>query len=206
MKDPLAGRRQDINEGRASALVWPDQGKGCPVEVGQVFPLRSCRIEITRIERRRREGKWNWLAFFARYTPDRLHLLTRGAGSTGTGYITELKDEEQAQRAQDDPEAATLCAADPLGRPDPNLRSAPEPEGVPREEIPNYLGSIEAQQRYELDMAERRVAEAAAPLEERLVRLREMAGRRNIDITSDLFVIEQRIEKAEAKVLERAAA
>lgn len=192
MKDPLAGRRQDINEGRASGLEWPDKGEGCPVEVGQTFALRSCWISITRIQRIQRKGGWKYLALFNRYTPDKVYLLAP------TGYT---EDEEQALRAQ---HKTVHHPFDNLV--DRNLRQPPEPEGPPPEEIPNYIGSLEAQQRYERDMAERRMEEAEAPLEQRLARLREQSRLRNIDISSELRVIEKRIASAESKVLERAAA
>ena len=203
MKDPLAGRREDINDGRASALVWPDKGAGCPVEVGEVHVLRSCWIEITRKERRQgKKGQgWQWVAYFRRYTATKkLHLLSRSGGD----YIESIDQEERAMRAQDDPDAATLYG-DPMENP-LNLRQPPEPEAVPPEEIARYTGSVEARQRYERDMAERRAEEASAPLERRLARLREISRCRNIDISSELRVIEQRIEKAERRVLARAAA
>lgn len=190
-KDPLAGRRQDINEGRASGLEWPDNGQGCPVEVGQIFPLRSCWINITRIQRIQRKGEWRWLALFNRYTPDRAYLLAP------VGYT---EDEKQALRAEGNTVHRPFD-----GLVDRNLREPPEPEGPPPDEIRNYAGSLEARQRYEREMAKRRVEEAAAPLEQRIARLREMSHTRNVDISSDLRVIEQRVEKAEAKVLERAA-
>ncbi len=192
MRDPLAGRRQDINEGRASGLEWLDKGQKCPVEVGQTIVLRSCWINITQVKRIQRKGEWKWLALFDRYTPDKRHLLAP------TGYT---EDEAQALRAKHD---SVQHPFDNLV--DRNLRQPPEPEAVPKEEIPKYTGSVEARQRYDLDMAERRAEQANASLEERLAWLREEARDRHIDISSDLRVIEQRVEAVERKVLERAAA
>lgn len=215
MKDPLAGRREEINEGRANSLVWLDGGNGCPVEEGQVIRLRSCSIEITKTVRFQKKQDWEyndwpmpagwyWRAEFTTYrrlTPTRF-LAKRGGTTT---------DRKQAMAAQDDPEPGTLRVIadderDPVAATQhANLGKAPE-AAVPHHEVPDYAASREAAQLYELAHAERRVAEANAPLEERLVRLREMSMERHIDITSDLFIIEQRIEKAERKVLEGAAA
>jgi hypothetical protein len=205
VKDPLAGRRQEINEGTAYSLMWVDEGQKCPVELGDIFQLRSCRIEITKIHRiQKGRGDWWWRAEFARYVPPTPEFLDRRGG------LTENID--AAMPAQDDPEPGTLRAISNDER-DPTaaakhaaLGDQPEPEAVPKDEIPNYSGSRTARQCYEREMAERRIAEATAPLEERLVRLREQARHRNIDISSDLRVIEKRIAAAEDKVLERAAA
>lgn len=52
MTDPLAGQRTLINEDRgARSLLWPDKGRGCPVKVGELYSLRRCGIEITRVHR-----------------------------------------------------------------------------------------------------------------------------------------------------------
>lgn len=215
MTDPLAGRREQINAGEAYSLLWLDKGKGCPVEVGDVLELRACRIRITkkhRIQKKQAweyEGErlpagWYWRAEFETYwkvtsTP----FLARRGGITN--------DRKQAMPTQDDPDAATLRnirdgERDPVAATQHAALGEPPELAVPEHEIPNLQGSREARQRYELEMAERRVEEASAPLEQRLARLREVAGDCHVDIGSDLFVIEQRIEKAERKVLERAAA
>lgn len=195
--DPLAGRRQSINENRATALIWPDKGRGCPVDVGDVFTLRSCSIEITRKERIRRTGQWLWMAQFVRHVPDRLTLLAAAGGYT--------EDEDLAMRAQDDPDAPTLQSLYPMDNP-LNLHAPPEPEAVPREDIANYSGSRESYQRHLREMAEARVAHSQAPLEVRLARLREEARNRHMDISDEMRVLERRIAAMEDKVLARAAA
>ena len=70
-RDPLAGKRAAIDAGELTTLSWPMREKTdpCPVEVGQIIKLRSCSIEITRIERVQRNGKRYWIALFTRY-PD----------------------------------------------------------------------------------------------------------------------------------------
>lgn len=65
-KDPLAGQREAINTGNGSALFWADEGKGCPVEVGEILPVRIGGIEIVRKERVRKKGEWLWRADFVR--------------------------------------------------------------------------------------------------------------------------------------------
>ncbi len=213
--DPLAGFREAINEGSLYSLVWLDRGEGSPVEVDEVYPCRSCTIEITKVQRFQKKIDWEhngealpagwfWRAEFATYRKAvRTHYLARRGGLT--------TDRKQAMAAEDDPDPGTLRVISEDER-DPvvatqhaALGEMPE-AAVPKHEVPDYLASREARQVYELDMAERRVAEGSAPLEERLTRLREMSRLRHVDITSDLAVIAQRIEKAERKVLERAAA
>lgn len=187
--DPLAGRRQAINENRASALTWPDKGRGCPVDVGDVFTLRSCSIEITRKERIRRKGQWLWMAQFVRHVhlPDRLNLLAAAGGYT--------EDEDRAMRAQDDPDPATIKTVHPMDNP-LNLHTPPEPEAVPRDEIANYSSSRIAQQRYIREAAERRAAERRLPLSERIRRLEECDS---VDLTRQFARIGQAVEAAEAK-------
>lgn len=190
--DPLAGKRQAINDAKLFDIAWPDTGDGCPVEIGETFQLRSCAIEITRTQRVRTGGKWHWRASFTRYPKMGRPRFLAQRGGTTTNPLA-------AMAMQDDPDAGTLQPVpDSLG---------PPPESAPdHADVPDLKPSREARQRYERDMAERRVQEATAPLEERLARLREMAGRRNIDISSELRVIERRIAAAEGKVSERAAA
>lgn len=215
MKDPLAKRRQRINEGEAYSLIWTDTGIGCPVDVGQVFQLRACRIEITKTHRIHKkqawefEGEWldagwYWRAEFDTYWKTaKTQFLARRGGITS--------ERRQAMPQQDSPDPGTLHLVtdderDPVAAAQHRaLGEAPEP-ALSDHEIRELRGSREARQRYELDMAERRMAEASAPLEQRLARLREMAGNRHVDISRDLRVIEQRVAAIEDKVLERAAA
>lgn len=215
MTDLLAGRREAINEGKAFSLVWLDEGKGCPVEVGQLFTLRACRIEITKTHRIQKkldwefEGDvllagWYWRAEFATYRRlvRQRYLAKRGGTTT---------DRKQAMAAQDDPEPGTLRVIGEEER-DPvaatqhaQLGDAPE-ASVPHHEVPDYGASRDADQLYKLAHAERRVAEASAPLEERIERLREMSRVRHIDISGDLKLIEKRVAAVERKILEGAAA
>jgi hypothetical protein len=215
MKDPLAGRRDEINDGTAISLVWLDSGRGCPVKKGEIFKLRACSIEITVIQRFQKKLDWNyndqpmpagwyWRAEFTTY-----RLLTRQRFLAKRGGTTT--DRKQAMAVQDDPDPATLAVIaederDPVAATQhASLGEAPE-AAVPHHEVPSYEASVEAAQLYALAHGERRVVEAEAPLEERLASLREASRTRNVDITSDLFIIEQRIERAERKVLDGAAA
>jgi hypothetical protein len=215
VKDSLAGKREGINAGEVYSLIWLDDGSGCPVETGERHELRSCRIQITKTHRIQKKQAWEfegdqlpagwyWRAEFETYwkvsgTP----FLARRGGTTS--------DRKQAMAMQDDEEPGTLRAIsederDPVAATQHAALGSPPEAAVPKHEIPNLLGSREARQRYEFDMAERRMQEADAPLEQRLVRLREMASQRHIDITTDLRAIERRLGKIEDKVLERAAA
>lgn len=216
MKDPLAGKREAINRGEVYSLVWLDLGEGCPVEDRQIFRLRACSIQITKTHRIQKKQPWShegdllragwyWRAEFETFWKiARTSFLARRGGTTS--------DHRQAMRTEDDPESAGTLHAIAEGERDERAELEHGALGEPPESavedhlIPQLTGSREARQRYELEMAERRIEEASAPLEQRLVRLREMAAQRNIDISSEMRVIEQRIEKAEGKVLERAAA
>jgi hypothetical protein len=202
VKDPIAGQRQAVNDHKAASLLWVDSGQPCPVSVGDIFELRSCRIQITKTHRIKHGGQPKWRAAFDRYDrkSDRLHLLT------ATGDYTEDPDLALGLR-EDVHDAATL---DPIAEEDrshehKNAGEPLEPEAVPPHEIPHYQGSVDARHNYLLEMSKERMAEQAEPLELRLLRLRQEARSRHVDISSEVRVIEKRIEAAERKVLERAA-
>lgn len=194
LDDPLDGQRDKINSGDKTRLVWKDAGETCPVEVGDVFELRSCSIEISKVHRAQSAGKVDWQAEFTRYERggDRVRLL----GISG-GYTTSP---EQAMRAQDDPDAATLVRLDA-----PNLGPEPEPEAVPPHEIGNYTGDQEARQRYLLAVAEARAAHEALPIDQRMASVKRAAKERHIDLSPDEQVIKQRLSKMEHKVFDVAA-
>ena len=82
MRDPLQGQREAVNRG-AIELIWPDKGKGCPVQPGQRFALRSCEIEVVVVWRVPARAGWTWRARFQRFywEPRRWFL-----GRT-TGYV-----------------------------------------------------------------------------------------------------------------------
>jgi hypothetical protein len=169
MADPLAGLREKINEGAVEAIVWPDDGSGCPVKVGEIFQLRTCAIEITSTRQHKKgSGKFIWRAEFIRYSRggDRLHLLPRAGGD----YVHQLPGEGER-----DP---TLKLDAPGGIDqevlDRNLGHAPpEPEGVPPDEIPRYSGSKLARARYEREMTEARLALDEEPIAKRMQRVLE---------------------------------
>jgi hypothetical protein len=199
--DPLKGRRQAINNGSCSPLFWPDHGQGCPVDVGELYSLRSCGIEITRKERTRKDGKWVWRADFIRYRrcSDKPYLLSKSGITT---------DHRFAVRAQDDLErAGTIDAIDQDDRSDAhrNAGEPPEPEGIAPEDVADLPTSLEARQRYELQRAEVRRAEAQAPLSERIQRIHIQARQRHIDISPEIRVIERRVGAMERKVRGEAA-
>jgi hypothetical protein len=210
-RDPLAGMRRAINDRELSTLRWPlivdGAERPCPVAVGQVIELRTCHIEITRIERSKGGAKLSrlWLAFFARHDKraDKPILLSAGTGAPYTD------DPAQALGLREDVfhgSALTLDAIEEEERSaeHKNAGEPLEPESVPPHEIKHYRGSRDAHQRRLLEVGGERVAQQAAPIEQRLAALREQSALRHVDISSDIRVIEQRIAKAERK-LERAA-
>jgi hypothetical protein len=139
--DPLAGYRDAINKGELDRLLWPDTGQGKPVEEGDIFKLRSCHIEITRVHRvQPRARGWCWRAEFARYVPSGPPKFMGKSGET--------TDARFAMRAQDPVDPLTLTD---LGeRPDAhvNLGPPPEAESVPAAEVESLPSSIAARRRY----------------------------------------------------------
>ena len=204
--DPLAGKRQAINDGGLTTLTWPMESKTdpCPVAVSEIFRLRSCTIEITRIERTSHKGKRTWIALFTRYPhhADRPLLIP----ASGDGYTS---DPSRALGLKEDvfhESPPTIDAIEEADRsPEHKNAGQPlEPEAIPHQVVKASRGSRDAHQRFVLEVGAERVAQQAQPLEIRLARLRASSIGRHVDISGDLHVIEQRIEKAERKV-ERAA-
>jgi len=204
--DPLAGKRQAINEGELTTLSWPMESKydACPVEVGQILGLRSCTIEITRIERTKHEGKRSWIALFTRYPhhADRALLLP----ASGDGYTSDPK---RALGLNEDVFHESPPTIDTIEEEDrspahKNAGEPPEPEVIPHRVVMGTRASSDAHQRFLLEVGSERIAEQEQPLEIRLARLRANSRGRHVDISGDLRVIEERIAKAERK-LERAA-
>lgn len=177
MSDPLAGKRAEINAGERDSLMWADNGTGCPVQLGQLFPLRSCAIEITRTHRVRKGRDWYWRAEFRRVHTDNRPLYLHRV----TGYT---HDERQAMPA---PELKADAPAEARGSggwgvevPEherPDLSVVAEPEAVQPHEVADLSASREARQRYEQAQAEAAAAFAALPLSERVRRLELLGGR-----------------------------
>lgn len=207
-RDPLEGYREAINEGSITVLVWVDDGKGKPVEQGQLFRLRSCHVLITRIERKGpKGGPWVWVAHFDRLNPDRVNLLRHGRGYTA--------DEKEAMKVHDAPvaEALTLVELEPDPK-EPGGAEAlasqrqdpPEPEAVDPREVANYSGSEIARRRYDREMAEQRLALEQLPLHERLRRFLELAEQQGVDVNRQVRAITGKVAEGERKVGERRAA
>lgn len=70
MIDPLAGRRQALNRGEVEVLTWAETTQ-CPVSKDEVFPLRSCTVQIGHIQRRLIKGKQRWEARVIYHWPDK---------------------------------------------------------------------------------------------------------------------------------------
>lgn len=205
-RDPLAGKRQAINAGEMSTLTWPMKAKTdpCPVDLGQVFELRSCTIEITRTERTHTRGKRTWIALFKRYPRcgDRPLLIP----AAGDGYTDDPARALGLREAVFDVAPSTLDVVEEEARSDEhkNAGEPPEPEAIPHQVVKATRGSNDAHQRFMLELGAERMALQDQPLELRLARLRTASRGRNVDISKDLWVIEKRIADAERK-LERAA-
>lgn len=200
-RDPLAGKRQAINDHELSTLIWPlivgGSEQRCPVAKGDVFNLRSCQIEISRTERSKVKGVRVWLALFTRTYKrvDRPVLLSAGTGAPYTD------DPKQALGLREDVfhgSALNLDAIEEDERSDAhkNAGEPPEPESVRPHEIRSYRGSRDAHQRYLLEMGAQRMAIEELPLSERL-RLLEDDPR--ADLTRQFARIRQGVEAAEAK-------
>jgi hypothetical protein len=222
MTDPLAGRRESINQGRIMSLVWPDRGEGCPVEADEVFRVRAGGLVILKTYRFQKKSPWKfdreemppgwyWGAEFKLFRRVVAPVFLARVGGT-------TKDRDQAMAAQDDPDPGTVRKIGEDER-DPEARAhhavlgeEPEPELVPHFEVLELRPSREARERYLLEMEEKRAVEANAPLEERMARLRKASANRHVDISPEMRIVEkqlaraaQQLEKAERKVLERAA-
>ena len=176
--DPLAGKREAINQGEVDTIAWPDRGQGAPVELGQTFQLRACRIAIKKFYRRRSGSDWYWVADLERFYPDTVELM-------------EIKVDSGIEVDDDQ------LNANPGRRP-------PEPEKVPHHEVQELTFVGQGRARQEHEEAERRHAYAELPIEQRLAAIRARARTKHVDVSSDLRVIEQRLQQAERK-LDRAA-
>lgn len=199
----LPGEREAINQGRCSSLLRPDDGEDCTFKPGEEFKLRSCRIVIRKTHRIKRDRKRHWRIEFDRYVKDRLYLLARGAGD-GRGYVDnpDLAQRAQDPIAQDQPDGPSPGERD-AGIVGGNRREPPEPEAVPPHEIPNYTASKEARAAYERQIEEERARQRELPLGQRIANIKKLSAERHLDISGDLTVIEQRVEKVERKLAKR---
>lgn len=200
MKPFLPGERRAFNEGRISSVMRPDRGEDCTFKVGEEFKLRSCRIVVRKAHRIKRDRKRYWRVEFDRYVPDRLYLLARGAGD-GHGYAS---DPDLAQRAQDPVPGERLEGPSPaereVGLVGGNDREPPEPEAVPPHEIADYKHSKQARALYEHEIEEARAQERELPIGERIASLVRRAKQQHVDVSGDVTVIEQRMDKMERKI------
>jgi hypothetical protein len=201
LRDPLAGKRQAINDRELMTLIWPLMVDGreqrCPVNRGDVFDMRTCSIEITRTERSRVSGTRVWLALFSRTEKrvDRPTLLSRGTGASYTD------DPSQALGLSEDVFHGSALTIDAIEEDErsaahKNAGEPLEPEAVPPHEIKHYRGSRDAHQRHLLEMGAQRLAIEELPLSERLRRLEDDP---RADLSRQFARIRQGVEAAEAK-------
>lgn len=197
MIDPLAGKREAIAAGEVEHLTWPDTGDGPPVTRGQIFQLRSCHVEIADVGRRRKEGSFIWLAMLRVewLSSDRIRLLPRSPTST-EDYVSD-PDKAAGLRPPEGYDQELI---------DHNFgHYPPEPEAVPKHEIPRYLGSKAARKRHEDEMIEGRLALEAEPIARRIARIEE-AERNGAPVGRQLKAIFGQLAEAERKAGIRRAA
>jgi hypothetical protein len=194
--DPLAGLREAINKGEGTSLFMPDAGgkSPCPVEIGQVFVLRTCGIEITAKQRVRRDGRPQWRVDFLRIRRDnsKPYFLKRGGDYT--------HDPDLAMRSQDDLQAAaTLVAVNPDERSDAhrNRGEPPEPERVDDfyQRLLSEEGRIKTAMQQAMQRQQREVGRQESRLAE--VRARKM--------TRTTALVESHLNRLRGKALDEAA-
>jgi hypothetical protein len=196
--DPFAGHRESINEGRASTVFLKPLGAELksPVEVGEVFVLRRCGVEVTRKQKIRKDGEWVWKVDFLRIRKaSKPRLLKRGGGYT--------HDPDLAMSSQDDLQnAATLSVVTPDERSEAHRAAGepPEPEVLDDVEVWNAEASQRARERFALLQHQLRAEEREEPLLERLTRIAIEAKEQHIDLSGDERVIERRARAMEAKL------
>lgn len=202
MTDPLAGRREAINERRIDVLVWPDDGTGCPVEVGQVFRLRTCNIEITRVSRLMKPARWK-ADFRRHFREGRPRFMKYGHGSSLEEREGMVSGEEWGATT-----LQTVINPEDRGRKD-NLRvdAGPrEPELVPADEIPDLAESRKAQLRFEQEMTRRRLDLDCEPLSRRVARLLALHESGEVNLNREFKAIAGKVAEGERKAKLRRAA
>lgn len=197
-KDPLAGHREALNEGRVSTLFLKPDGDelGCPVEVGEFFALKKCGVEITRKEKLKQDDEWTWKVDVLRIRKaSKPRFLKRGGGYT--------HDPDLAMRSYDDVRAAaTIDAIAPDERSEAHKAAGEPLEGEPEDDVTLWHGeaSQRARERYALAQFQVRAEEREQPLLERLARIQIQARERHMDLSSEERVIERRVRAMEAKL------
>jgi hypothetical protein len=98
-KDPLAGKRRDLQSGKLRVLVWPDSPEP-PVSPGERFYLQGVRIDIERVERKIIKGRpAEWHATFSREEDEVKYLLRATPPSHADSQEDRELDAEGIHRA-----------------------------------------------------------------------------------------------------------
>lgn len=193
MRDPIAGQREAINEGKADALLFTyfepgtTQIKACPVKRGDSFELRSCRITCGTPQRIGKHGRWEWRVPFVRHkrvTADKVRLLAPHGG-----YTDDPRGAMSAPDTAPDDEHWREVAE--------NTGPPPEPEAIDPEIIASLPATVAAQANYEREQRERRAAFEALPLSERV---RRLEGVNSAKVGRQLARIAEATEAAERKL------
>ena len=189
MSDPLAGYRQDINEGKVRVLRYP-ASKPCPLRVAERYPLQSCVIEIERVIRKLIKGKEaEWHVTFIRHEQDRAYMLR----------FTPPAHAERNDRK--DADAATIERARVESAYTSTTHSASphEPESVGPDWEDKHKAERELkrqkarEERLSVDRMEAEVDKAAA----RLKQVGKTVSRKGVDLTPALADIYERLAKLE---------
>lgn len=186
MSDPLKGKREQIRAGELDHLNWPDDGNGCPVQVGEVFALRNCHIEITSVKRVQKgkgeSSEWVWLAFFDTYHTERPYLLS------SRGYTTSP---HQALKAQDD--RHRFASQDVAGQP-------PEPEAIPPHEIAALPSTVAAKARFAALKQQEDQQRRMRQLSDKMRALQKRAEIHGADLTAEIDEVERLLLDVERRL------
>lgn len=90
MGDVLAGQREAINRGELKVLRFAGD-RPCPVQKGERFRLRSCSIQIERIQRYLKGGRSEWIVGFVRLEDERGFYL-------GKTVLSEVRSLQHGER------------------------------------------------------------------------------------------------------------
>lgn len=198
MRDPIAGQREAINEGKADALLFTyfepgtTEIKPCPVKRGDSFELRTCRITCGTPMRIGKHGRWQWRVPVTRHkrvSADKVRLLDKRSG-----YTDDPRSALSAANITDDEHWREVAE---------NLGPPPEPEAIDPEIIATLPSTVAAQANYEREQRERRAAFDALPLSERVRRLEAVNDPR---AQRQLRVIRSQVAEGERRAgIDRAA-
>ena len=197
MKDPLAGHREAINRAQTTVLTYPAD-KPCPLQVGMVFQLRACRVEIRQEPVRRiMKGRAEWHCPLAVIWPDRVYIPRASYSAppvTSADYDSTGQVPPPGANEIDKGRDGNYTSSVHMGLPD-------EPEGVSPHEVASTEFQIRATKRDDDERAKRARDFDALPLAEKLRRVAgdptSLADRR---VRSEIRQLERTVNTAARKL------